>query len=323
MWVDDPWEGRIWVEDDPDPFAQQRNAPPPGSTWAEDNSGWNTTANVDPDPPPPPTAPGSGGGGGGGGTGGGGGGGTGGGGTDGAAGGSWWGSDDGAGMPGGGSLLEGWGRSFTPMPGLGKVTLPDVPVFKAPKRPDLPTLGKPKPFEFGDFTPTTGKDVLADPSYDFRMEQGWKPIQASKAAEGMLRSGDTLRALTNYGQSFGSQEFGNVDRRRREDYQMNRGNARDAYQLNEIDTPLQFHGAEVNDLLGGYDRDLDAAEAEFAPKMTGYATQSQVAQRQAEMEAERGWREYLQEWLSWNTDRNFNFDALTNMRDFDLRAATA
>lgn len=188
-----------------------------------------------------------------------------------------------------GSLLEGWGRTYQPAPGLGKYTLPDLPEFKAAPRPDL-----------GEFAPTTGEDVLADPSYDFRLKQGWKPIEGSKASIGMLRSGPTLKALTEYGQSFGSQEFGNVDARRRADFTTNR------------DTKLQ-----------GWDRDEAALEAEFAPKMTGYSTEAASRQRSAELDAERAWQQYLQEWVSWDRDRNFQFNSLANMRDYDLRAATS
>lgn len=56
--------------------------------------------------------------------------------------------------------------------------------------------------------------VLAnDPSYKFRFQQGQNAIENSAAARGSLMSGNALRALTNYGQDYASQEFGNIANR--------------------------------------------------------------------------------------------------------------
>jgi hypothetical protein len=45
--------------------------------------------------------------------------------------------------------------------------------------------------------------------YNFRLAQGQNAITSSNAAKGLLNSGATLRALDQYGQNLGSQEFGN------------------------------------------------------------------------------------------------------------------
>lgn len=49
-----------------------------------------------------------------------------------------------------------------------------------------------------------------DPGYQFRMQEGMKALQGSAAARGSLNSGATLKALTRYGQDYGSQEYGNI-----------------------------------------------------------------------------------------------------------------
>lgn len=49
-----------------------------------------------------------------------------------------------------------------------------------------------------------------DPGYDFRLKSGTNAINNNAAASGMLQSGDTLRALTEFGQDMGSQEYGNA-----------------------------------------------------------------------------------------------------------------
>lgn len=49
-----------------------------------------------------------------------------------------------------------------------------------------------------------------DPSYDFRFKEGMKALEASASAKGMLQSGNTLKAITDYGQGAASQEFNNA-----------------------------------------------------------------------------------------------------------------
>lgn len=49
-----------------------------------------------------------------------------------------------------------------------------------------------------------------DPGYNFRMKSGTNAIMNNAAARGMAQSGDTLRALDEFGQDMGSQEYGNA-----------------------------------------------------------------------------------------------------------------
>ena len=53
-------------------------------------------------------------------------------------------------------------------------------------------------------------DWQTDPGYQFRLGEGAKTIENSALARGGLLSGKTAKALTRYGQDYGSQEFGNV-----------------------------------------------------------------------------------------------------------------
>lgn len=46
-------------------------------------------------------------------------------------------------------------------------------------------------------------------AYDFRLSEGMKALQNSAAAKGMLRSGNTMQAITKYGQDMASQEVDN------------------------------------------------------------------------------------------------------------------
>ena len=68
-----------------------------------------------------------------------------------------------------------------------------------------------------NFTPS---DLTSDPGYQFRLSEGLKALDASAASRGGLLSGNAGRALVDYGQASGSQEYQNAFNR----YQTNRAN---------------------------------------------------------------------------------------------------
>ena len=68
-----------------------------------------------------------------------------------------------------------------------------------------------------NFTPS---DLTTDPSYQFRLSEGLKALDAQAAARGGLISGNALRGAENYGQNAASQEYQNAYNR----YQTNRAN---------------------------------------------------------------------------------------------------
>lgn len=91
-----------------------------------------------------------------------------------------------------------------------------------------PQFEMPDPFvgpQF-DFNPA---DLTQDPSYQFRLEQGRKALEASAAAKGTLHTGGTLRDLIDYGQNYASQEFGNVWNRAMKEYETDYRKAFDEY----------------------------------------------------------------------------------------------
>ena len=79
--------------------------------------------------------------------------------------------------------------------------------------------------EFGKYARPFGmSDFQADPGYAFRLSEGMKALEASRAAgrnqtAGLL-SGPTLKAIQRYGQEMGTQEYGNAFNR----YQTERAN---------------------------------------------------------------------------------------------------
>jgi len=71
-------------------------------------------------------------------------------------------------------------------------------------------------------------DPYADPSYAFRFSEGLKAVENSAAAKGMLRSGNTLKAISDYGQGSASQEYNNAFNR----YQTQRTNSFNEHNIN-------------------------------------------------------------------------------------------
>jgi len=64
-------------------------------------------------------------------------------------------------------------------------------------------------------------DLLKDPSYDFRMQEGVNALDRSAASRGRLLSGSQDRAVTRYGSDLASQEYGNAFNRAKTTFDTN------------------------------------------------------------------------------------------------------
>jgi hypothetical protein len=161
-------------------------------------------------------------------------------------------------------------------PGL-PFAVPGMPTGNAPFDP----FGAPNARAQGypDYTPTTGADVLADPGFKFRFDEGVKALERSGAAKGTLFT-QTPQATQEFGQGLASTEFGNVDARRYRDwlsgysrvasedddefnraYQVWTGNTQGQRQAN-LD---QFSMADINRRFG-----LDANNQSFTQNRASY-----------------------------------------------------
>lgn len=99
--------------------------------------------------------------------------------------------------------------------GLGNIYAnPPSRVIGAPEPP--PTYGAtPEEMAAAASGPFAGRfqerfqpsDITLDPSYQFRVQQGLRALQASRAATGMLQTGQGLKDITDYGQQAASQEY--------------------------------------------------------------------------------------------------------------------
>lgn len=125
------------------------------------------------------------------------------------------------GVPGGGipqTANEGGGGGGRNRGGGGP---PDVgPVYNYPGLPG---------FVAPQFVAPTLEQAMQEPGYQFRLQAGQNALERSAAARGVLRSGGTLRDLTEYGQKFGQQEFSNVYNRALQAFDRKYQGAKDTY----------------------------------------------------------------------------------------------
>lgn len=84
----------------------------------------------------------------------------------------------------------------------------------------MPTTGGQQPAPSANGMQTTSLES-ADPGYDFRMNEGMKALQRSAAAKGSLLTGGTAKAMTQYGQDYGSNEYDKIYNRSLGEYGLN------------------------------------------------------------------------------------------------------
>lgn len=139
--------------------------------------------------------------------------------------------------------------------------------------PNYGKLGK--DFEFEKFS-YTGEDLLDDPSYKFRLDQGQKALDRQGAASGRFLSGSQLQAASNYNQGAASQEFQNAYSRALGTFGTNEGNRFNAYQANfnnSVNPLLSLAGAAT---LGS--QNLGASGAATAAQIGANTTANANAQ---------------------------------------------
>lgn len=182
-----------------------------------------------------------------------------------------------------------------------------------------PTYTKPPAFTYSDFTPTSPDAVFSDPSYMFRFGEGQNALSNSAAARGVLNTGGTLKDFINYGQNAASQEFQNVDTRRRADYTLNRGNALDTYNTNygtQFKDPYQIADSNAlnsflstqhnSDLLFGANENRNVIGVNAAQHTTD---QNQYyAQHNVDQNKMYDWQKFVEDYNQWRNNRLDNFD---------------
>ncbi len=139
------------------------------------------------------------------------------------------GSNGTAGAGGGGGGNSGQGlfnpALYTPFTGT-------PPTYVPPTLPPPPTWKTPPAFSYQDFQAPTLAEAQNQPGYQFGVQQGEQALQQSRAAQGLLRTGGTLKDILNYGQQAATQNYGNVLNQDLGIYNTNRAGAVQAYNTN-------------------------------------------------------------------------------------------
>jgi len=128
-------------------------------------------------------------------------------------------------------------------------------------KPNLPgafgeTYKDPGDFNYGEYTSRGGykqpteKDLKADPSYQLRQDKAMKVLQASKAAQGILKTGGTLKGFQKNASDLASAEYGAVDARKRRDYEGDVTEDRFRYGTNRANATENFDRNVSNQRTG-------------------------------------------------------------------------
>jgi hypothetical protein len=165
--------------------------------------------------------------------------------------------------------------------------IPDAPTPILP-----PDFAGPPPFAYGDFKPPSEQELYTDPSFKTRFNNGIKAIEMSKAAQGKLRTGGTMKEIGQWGMDFASQEYGDWYDRKFNEWNAGRAGALEAYRAN--------HGVAAD----VYDKNLSAAQLRYAPQLLTWQTRTNAADRDKERSEESNWRrEVYDKNLSWDKER--------------------
>lgn len=138
--------------------------------------------------------------------------------------------------------------------------------FQTMDRDALGTLSNGQALQ--DLRAHTNQDLngYMDPGMNFRIKQGSNAIMNNAAAAGMMGSGDTLRAMAQYGQDMGSQEYNNAFNRYLQRGNMLQGNVgleqnAAGMQMGERNNAFNRHMAEAGLYQQGIGMGQQAATA--------------------------------------------------------------
>jgi len=219
----------------------------------------------------------------------------------------------GNGGPSGPSLIDPYNQPFTPPAPVdlggpaGIPYIPPTPHYTAPTFTP-PAYTPPPAFNYKPFEGPNAETVLNTPGYKFRLNQGEEALQNAKAAQGILGTGATLKAILGYGQDYASNEFQNEWAREFAGYNTNRQGAVDAYNTN-------YQTQYVDPYRFSYQGALDA----FAPQMAqfganvqagnlGYSTQAAAGQHQTDQNYLNAWNSMLFDYDKFRDQRDSTFN---------------
>lgn len=198
-----------------------------------------------------------------------------------------------------GSAQGSWFNNFEPMGGGDGAAAPAASQFYnalspfsypdfAPQEFNAPTFNAPAPFSYPEFAAPSGQQVLTeDPGYGFRRDEGLRTIRNEKSAQGILKTGGTLKSLADWAEGLASQEYGQAYDRSLGSWQANRGAKADDYDRlwkntlsdymlkynaegDKFNRSLATYGANNKNAVTKYGFDLDLAGGKAGQQNTGF-----------------------------------------------------
>jgi len=159
------------------------------------------------------------------------------------------------------------------MPTLQQAGIPTLPQASLPTAPNLPQFHQP-----------TEADMLQDPSYQWRLNQGIEATQRAMTRSGGAWGGQRGIALMDYAQNAASQEYGNIYSRAVQNYGLDYNRAIQGYGL-DYQRSLDLYNANMQRSIQGYQMNQEQAlnqynaqvqtEQDYLNRLQGISTQGQ------------------------------------------------
>lgn len=150
------------------------------------------------------------------------------------------------------------------------------------------------PNDYAFKAPTFEEVQRQDHGYQFRLQEGLKALQASRAAKGGLLSGGALRGAQQYAQGLASQEYGNAYNRALGENELRYGRA--------VQQNQDLYGRALTENQMGYERALTGNELAY----------NRAYQQNADEQARR-YQEYLLNLQTQLGLRNQQYNELANL----------
>src|SRR5439155_12349453 len=161
------------------------------------------------------------------------------------------------------------------------------PAYQPPPLPTPLQTPYQAPTWSGSFTAPTEAQVEATPGYATRLAAGQNVLERSAAAKGSILSGGMQKALTRYGQEFGSGEYSNAYNRAFQEYAQKYGEFLGGAQLG-----LQGRQEQANE----YGQQLGAAQQAYQLPYNQYLQDQQRQLTQyltnAQTQSNEPWNRY-------------------------------
>ena len=160
------------------------------------------------------------------------------------------------------------------------VTYPDF----APPEFNAPEFNAPGQFAYPDYASPTPEEAAAEPGYEFGRKEGLRAMTNASSAQGLLRTGGTLKDMMAYGQGLAGQQYRDVDTRKRTTWEGNRFNQADIYDRD-------YRNAITENMLG-YNREADIYNRALSTYGTNLGTAGSRAGISSDMQ-DRRWGQLL------------------------------